>query len=62
MKKTKDVNLITGCAFALGCIKRSMGGMRSGAHLKDIVGVVFDLIKDKDSLLQVFDNNSFLTL
>lgn len=50
----KDVNLTCGCAFSMGCIKRSMGGMRSSLHLKEIIGVLQEIIKMPDSALHVW--------
>lgn len=45
--KTKDINAKCGCIFALGCIKRYLGGMRSIAYLPNIFGIMkdsFDLL------------------
>lgn len=47
----------TGCAFALGSIKRAVGGMRSSnAHLQAILSAFTDVLSDKS-----YFSNSFLS-
>lgn len=37
---------------------RSMGGMRSGAHLKDIVGVLHNVIQQNNQVLRTWGLHS----
>lgn len=42
----RDPNARAGCAVALGCIHRDVGGMAATSHLKTILGILMSLCSD----------------
>ena len=50
-KAARDGISRSGHSLALGCLHRYVGGMGSGQHLNNSVGILFALAKDESSLI-----------
>jgi hypothetical protein len=54
LRKSKDPATRAGCGFALGCILRYVGGMRTTSILPSIVTILCELFKDQSPLVRTW--------
>ena len=49
-----SVATCTSASFALGCVKRSLGGMKSGVHLAGIVSILQQALKTSSPAVHIW--------